>query len=63
MARVDPGELRYLIIIKNRVRSLDSNMHYIVMPELIHTRAGVMKNAGGCSWPCLGTLWTEGSLS
>ena len=47
MARVDPGELRYLIIIKNRVRSLDSNMHYIVMPELIHTRAGVMKNAGG----------------
>ena len=47
MPRVDPGELKYPIIIKNKVRSLDSNQHYIVMPELIQARAGVMKYAGG----------------
>lgn len=47
MARVDPGELRYPVIIKNRTRSVDDNGHYIVMPELIQTRAGVMKNTGG----------------
>ena len=47
MARVDPGELRYPITIKNKVRTVDANGHYIVMPELIQARAGVMKNSGG----------------
>lgn len=47
MAYVQPGELKYLITIENPVRGKDPNDHYIVMPELIQARAGIMKGSGG----------------
>lgn len=47
MAKVDPGELKFLITVKNKVRGLDANQHYIVMPVTLQLRAGVMRASGG----------------
>lgn len=46
MATVQPGELRYLVTINNIRRTRDANDHYIVMPEVIQARAGIMKGSG-----------------
>ena len=47
MARVQAGELKYLIIIKNARRSKDLNDHYVTVYDEFDARAGIMKGSGG----------------